>query len=65
LTAGEYCEENVCRPGCKSDSNCPFGQICGAGECLAGCNFNNDCPLEQVSSRQDAILTMIGKEFST
>ena len=25
--AGEYCEENVCRPGCRSDSNCPFGQV--------------------------------------
>merc|ERR1719232_2387775 len=49
--AGEYCEENVCRPGCRSDSNCPFGQICGRGpedsirECEDGCHFSNDCPI--------------------
>ncbi len=48
-SAGEFCEENVCRPGCHSDSNCPFGQICGDGDCRDGCNFNNDCPINQVT----------------
>ena len=53
--AGEYCEDNVCRPGCRSDSNCPFGQICGRGpedairECEDGCHFSNDCPIDRVS----------------
>ena len=52
--AGEYCEDNVCRPGCRSDSNCPFGQICGRGpeeairECEDGCHFSNDCPIDRV-----------------
>ena len=27
FSAGEFCEENVCRPGCQSDSNRPFGQV--------------------------------------
>ena len=56
--AGEYCEDNVCRPGCRSDSNCPFGQICGRGpeeairECEDGCHFSNDCPIDRVRYKE-------------
>ena len=47
--------EDTIRPGCRSDSNCPFGQICGRGpenairECEDGCHFSNDCPIDRVS----------------
>ena len=54
----KYFKDNVCRPGCRSDSNCPFGQICGRGPedtiraCEDGCHFSNDCPIDKVSWAQ-------------
>ena len=39
-------------PGCRRDTNCPFGQVCNIdegtghrGKCEPGCHFNNDCTM--------------------
>ena len=39
-------------PGCRRDTNCPFGQVCQIdsssntrGKCEPGCHFNNDCTM--------------------